>query len=99
MQVGFKDDDLQNFYERKKNKLRFSSSVQNQFIVKVNLLRAASDLRAVYSLAGSLRFEKLSEKKYKGKYSIRVNEQRRAIIDLQENAVITLVLEEITDYH
>ncbi|MDR2541118.1 MAG: type II toxin-antitoxin system RelE/ParE family toxin [Candidatus Peribacteria bacterium] len=50
-------------------------------------------------MAGSLRFEKLSEKKYKGKYSIRVNDQRRVIIDLQRDTEITLLLEEITDYH
>jgi plasmid maintenance system killer protein len=99
MQVVFKDDELENFYNLKPNKLRFSASVQKQFILKVNLLKWASDLRAVYALAGSLRFEKLSEKKYKGKYSIRVNDQRRVIIDLQRDTEITLLLEEITDYH
>jgi plasmid maintenance system killer protein len=99
MHVTFKDDELELFYNEKKNRLHFSKSIQNQFIVKVNLLKGASDIRAVYALAWSLHFEKLNEKKYKGKYSIRINEQRRVIIDKKDKPEVTLILEEITDYH
>ncbi|MDR0369551.1 MAG: type II toxin-antitoxin system RelE/ParE family toxin [Candidatus Peribacteria bacterium] len=99
MQVVFKDDELEKFHNEKKNKFRFSRSIQRQFIIKVNLLKAANDTRAISALAGSLNFEKLKEKRYKGKYSIRINEQRRVIINKKDKPEITLILEEITDYH
>jgi plasmid maintenance system killer protein len=99
MQVVFKDNELEQFYNLKLNKLRFSASIQTQFILKVNLLKWASDIRAVYALAWTLHFEKLSEKKYKGKYSIKVNAQRRVIIDKKDKPEVTLILEEIVDYH
>ncbi|MDR0607127.1 MAG: hypothetical protein LBG52_01960 [Candidatus Peribacteria bacterium] len=41
----------------------------------------------------------MSEKKYKGKYSIKVNAQRRVIIDKKDKPEVTLILEEIVDYH
>ena len=84
MNVKFKVDSLETLYKTSlkeiKGKQNYPEGVIKQFKVKILILvsiKNISELRAFRSL----RFKKLQEKKYEGKYSIRLNRQYRLVFE------------------
>jgi len=77
---------------------RFPSGVVDSFFEAMAHIAAASDRRDLQALRG-LRLEKLSGT-YKGKYSIRLNDQFRVLLRLEtdRNGELVVVLQ-IVDYH
>lgn len=99
MRVEFEDDDLRRLYEDASFRLRaLSADLTKQFRKKVAFLQAAADQRDLYAYR-ALRFEKLSGDRA-GQHSIRLNDQWRLIVRLQDDeAGRLLVIVEVVDYH
>jgi len=66
-----------------------------QRIISIQAASSENDLRKI----GSLHFEKLLEKRYKGKYSIRVTDGWRMILSLEKGKVTIVHIEQLTDHY
>lgn len=105
MEVILTTDELKEWYENGKEsgKPRFPKGVIKRFQQKIDILWSVQN-SAQLVLYRSLNFEPLTkEKKYKGMYSIRVNDQFRIILSIvKKKGVETIEVAEIldlTDYH
>ena len=97
MLVIRKDKKLKEIYENKRAGM-FPKAVETNLTFTVGFLEEAETLQEVYQFT-SFHLEKLKWGKYKGKHSIRLNKQRRLILVVETEPELTLILEEITDYH
>ena len=97
MQVKFKNKRLSEIYYRR-IQWKYPKAVEDNLAFTVGFLEEAETLQEVYQFT-SFHLEKLKWGKYKGKHSIRLNKQRRLILVVETKPELTLILEEITDYH
>lgn len=101
MDVQFQDEHLGMLAKQQKQhgKTKFPAEVVKSYkrrLAQISAAKDTQDLRAI----GSLHFEKLSEKKYEGKYSIRINKAYRLIFQiLKDNLVEIILVEEITNHY
>jgi proteic killer suppression protein len=98
MQVEFEDPDLQRLEAEVAFTAGLAQPLVTMFRRRMQLIRAAVDIRAFYALK-SLHFEKLKGDR-EGQYSMRLNEQWRLIVRLEQNPDgTTVVIVSIVDYH
>jgi len=94
----FKTKTLELLYTEEKGARRYPAGVVDAFFEAMQVIASAvneNDLRALKSY----HFEKLSGRR-SGQYSLRLNNQFRLIVELQEDSSGKLVLiVEIVDYH
>lgn len=99
MQLEFEDDELEKLYtDRDYRVASLNPDATKAFRKKMGLLKDASDERDLFVMR-SLRLEKL-EGKRDGQWSIRLNDQWRAILSFEsvESRRVVHVLE-LVDYH
>lgn len=101
MTIQFKDRDLEELAKDQPllGKQKFSAEVIKLFKMRVFQIRNAVNTQDLRNNK-SLHFEKLKEKRYEGKYSIRLNKAYRIIfaIDKQGNFEI-IMIEEISNHY
>lgn len=96
MRFEFKKKKIRDLYYEGKNAHKYPNVVDDFFDV-MTTLRAAKDERDLYALKG-LRFEKLKGRK--GERSVRLNQQWRLILSVEEDEQGTyLQIIDIEDYH
>ena len=66
-----------------------------QRIISIQSASSENELRRI----GSLHFERLVEKRYMGKYSIRVVDGWRIILSLEKGKVTIVHIEELSDHY
>nr|MBC7612160.1 type II toxin-antitoxin system RelE/ParE family toxin [Pseudopedobacter sp.] len=100
MKVIFHDEHLGMLAEKQATgKSKFPTEVIISFRKKLAFIRAAGSTQDLRKMS-SLHFEKLTEKKYLGMYSIRLNRSYRLIlsIDNEDNLEI-IIIEEINNHY
>ena len=98
MEFRFKTNRLEALYTTKKNAHDYPEGVVKSFFKVTSLISAATDLRDLAAIK-SRHFEKLQGDR-EGQYSMRLNNQFRLILELQEHAGGKyLLIVEIADYH
>jgi len=103
MQVKIEDHFLGEVanYNRVSGKSPYPSEVIKAFkkrLFQISQARGTADLRKI----GGWHFEKMKEERYKGKYSIRLNDAYRLIFrieNLESNRVEIICIEEITNHY
>ena len=100
MQVIIEDHFLVEVVQGAHGKLPFPSEVAVGFRKRINQIQNAKDTQDLRALK-SLHFEKLREKKYEGKYSIRINKSYRIIFRIDKDIlrIETVVVEEVTNHY
>ena len=99
MEFRFPDEKLQALYTEGKGSEDYPTGLADVFVRRIRTVEGASDERDLRAL-GSLHFEKLKGKKYKGKYSIRLKGQWRLILRLVKSKARTVVeIDEITNHY
>jgi len=105
MEVKFTTDELEQWFKtgKESGKQRFPKGVIKGFQNKIQFIASAKNSSEL-SLYRSLNFEPLTkEKKYKGMYSIRINDQFRIILRIVTKKGVETVevaeILELTDYH
>ena len=100
MKVIIHDDHLGMIAENKPTgKSKFPVAVVEAFKRKLALIKAASNTSDLRALA-SLHFEKLVEKRYKDKYSIRLNKNYRLIFEINKDGSLeVLIIIEISNHY
>lgn len=105
MEVIFSNPSLKDIYQHGfARKGTYGQDVVKAFIKKVDILIAAPNSRELMFIT-SLHFKKLvREKKYKGKYSVRVNDQYRIVFSIikqlgGKQTIEIAEIEALTDYH
>lgn len=93
MEIDFKDDNYKKLYTDSTFSYRFDAAVVKSYRKKLQFILSANDIRDFFAMR-SLNFEKLKE--LKPYYSIRLNNQWRLILDINNDVVVIV---EITDYH
>jgi len=96
MNIDFKTELLKDlFLGKAKGKQKFSQEVLTQYKKKVKILRRIKSTTELYKFKG-LHFEKFKHGRFKGKHSIRLNDQFRLIFErikeIQNKKVIELLL-------
>ena len=80
-------------------KLPFSVEVARGFIKRLNQLRQAKSTQDLRNLK-SLHFEKLKEKRYDGKHSVRINESYRIIFQIDKQDGVEIIgIDEISNHY
>lgn len=80
-------------------KLPFPSEVAKGFRKRVAQIKNAKDTQDLRNLK-SLHFEKLKEKRYEGKYSIKINDAYRIIFRIdKDNGIEVIGIEEISNHY
>ena len=98
MRFRFADRQLEVLYTTGRGGRRFNVQVVESFVRAVAIIDAARDERDLYAQKG-MRFEKLKGDR-KGQRSIRLNQQWRLILSIQQDRDGTIVwIIEIADYH
>lgn len=98
MDFEFKRKREREIYEREKGKERYPREVVDAFFDVMTSILAAHDIRDLYAQK-SLRFEKLKGPR-KHQRSMRLNEQYRLIVTIEENRQGQyLLVHGIEDYH
>lgn len=101
MTIKFKDRDLEELAKDQAplGKQKFSEEIITLFKRRLFQIKNAVNTRDLRNNK-SLHFEKLKEKRYEGKYSIRLNKAYRIIfaIDKQDNFEI-IMIEEISNHY
>lgn len=101
MEIHFQDEYLEELAENKKasGKPKFPEEVilaYKKRIFQVKAAKGTQDLREIKSL----HFEKLKEKRFKGKYSIRLNKAYRLIFDIgKDERLEIMIVEEINNHY
>ena len=96
MEVRFRDGRLDRLETDPKFDGGFSQAVVRAFRKRLQFIRDTPDERVFYQMR-SLRFEKLKGKR-KHQYSMRLNDQWRLILELDDQAP-TKVVVAVEDYH
>ena len=97
MEVRFRDGRLDRLETDPKFDGGFSQAVVRAFRKRLQFIRASPDERVFYQMR-SLRFEKLKGKR-KHQYSMRLNDQWRLILELDDQAPTKVVVVAVEDYH
>lgn len=98
MEFCFKSNDLEVLYTSRKGEHKYPEAVVNGFFKVMSLIAAAKDPRDL-SAFKSRHFEKLHGDR-EGQHSMRLNDQYRLILEMQEETQGTyLLIIEIVDYH
>ena len=100
MKVKFHDEHLGMLAEKQAGgKSKFPTEVIESFRKKLAFIKAASSTQDIRAMR-SWHFEKLTEKRYSGMYSIRLNRSYRLIfsIDHEDNLEI-MIVEEINNHY
>lgn len=97
MKVEFKNKTLKQVYYNQKIWI-YPRNIEDKFIYLVNFIMDAESLQELYNRK-SLHLERLQWKKYKNKHSIRLNDQRRLIIEISVEPELTTIIIDIVDYH
>ncbi|HCN84299.1 MAG TPA: addiction module killer protein [Sphingobacteriaceae bacterium] len=81
-------------------KLPFPVEVATKFRQRIIQIKNASHTQDLRNIK-SLHFEKLKEKKYEGKYSIRINQAYRIIfsVDTENGNIEIICIEEISNHY
>ncbi|MBE5318156.1 type II toxin-antitoxin system RelE/ParE family toxin [Pedobacter sp. MR2016-19] len=101
MEIHFRDEYLEELAENKKftGKPKFPEEVVIAYkkrIFQVKGAKGTQDLRQIKSL----HFEKLKEKKFKDKYSIRLNKAYRLIFEIgKDDRLEIMIIEEINNHY
>lgn len=100
MKVIIQDEHLGVLAENKPvGKSKFPVEVVKSFKKKLAIIKAAPNSNTLRAM-GSLHFEKLEEKRYEGKHSIRLNQSYRMICNLdKEESLEVLIIEEISNHY
>lgn len=99
MLVKVKDAFLGEVLNGTSGKLPFPIEVAVGFKKRVQQLISAKNTQDLRALK-SLHFEKLKEKRYDGKYSIRINKAYRLIFTIDDNGgVEIIIIEEISNHY
>lgn len=98
MKVRYEDEALSLVETNQAHRLRLPVQVVQAARRKIRLIRQAADERDLYAMA-SLHYEKLKGK-MDGKRSIRVNDQWRIILTIDQDCVpLELVILEISNHY
>ena len=97
MEVRFRDGRLDRLETDPKFDGGFSQAVVRAFRKRLQFIRASPDERVLYQMR-SLRFEKLKGKR-KHQHSMRLNDQWRLILELDDQAPTKVVVVAVEDYH
>jgi proteic killer suppression protein len=98
MDVTFKDSSLDRLETDATYGAGFSGGIVKAYRKAMQHIRAASDERTLYARR-AFRFEKLKGER-EGQHSLRLNDQWRLIVELQDTAPNkTVHVLEIVDYH
>ena len=97
MKVEFKNKTLKQVYYNQKIWI-YPRNIEDKFIYLVNFIMDAKSIQELYNRK-SLHLEKLQWKEYKNKHSIRLNNQRRLIIEICVEPELTTIIIDIVDYH
>ena len=99
MQVIIHDRFLGEVANQTHGKLPFPSEVATVFRMRLNQIMQAQSTQDLHNLK-SLHFEKLKEKRYKDKYSIRINKSYRIIFRIDINNGVEIIgIEEISNHY
>jgi proteic killer suppression protein len=99
MQVIIHDRFLGEVANQTHGKLPFPSEVATVFRMRLNQIMQAQSTQDLRNLK-SLHFEKLKEKRYKDKYSIRINKSYRIIFRIDINNGVEIIgIEEISNHY
>lgn len=99
MQVIIHDRFLGEVANKTHGKLPFPVEVATVFRMRLNQIVQAQSTQDLRKLK-SLHFEKLKEKRYKDKYSIRINKSYRLIFNIDINNGIEIIgIEEISNHY
>ncbi len=93
MIVAFARKELERLYTAGDGAEDYAEQVVNTFLRRVRTLEAAVDERDLRAQR-ALRLEALKEKRYRGKHSIRVNDQWRLILEFSghgEDKTVTIM--------
>lgn len=78
---------------------KWSSALVRAYRKRVNQIRQAPNQKVLYAFKG-LRLEKLKKGEMRGKYSMRINDQFRLIVQFtKKNGNDTVTIIKIEDYH
>ena len=97
MKVEFKNKTLKQIYYNQRIWI-YPKYIEDKFIYLVNYIMDSETLQDLYQWR-SLHLEKLQWKEYKNKHSIRVNDQRRLIIEIIVEPELTTIIVDLVDYH
>jgi proteic killer suppression protein len=99
MQVIIHDHFLGEVANQTNGKLPFPNEVAKGFRMRLSQIRQAQSTQDLRNLK-SLHFEKLREKRYKDKYSIRINNSYRIIFHIDITSGVEIVgIEEVTNHY
>lgn len=98
MEFRFKTKKLEVLYTSKQGAQKYPEGVVHGFFTTMALIAGATDLRDLYAIR-SRNFEKLQGDR-EGQYSMRLNDQYRLILELEEDEQGKyLLIVQIVDYH
>lgn len=98
MDIEFQDSELERLAFDESYVGKRSPALVKAYRKQVNLIRNVPDQHVLYALR-SLRLEKLKGK-MQGKYSMRINDQFRLIVQFaKKNGKDTVIIIKIKDYH
>jgi toxin HigB-1 len=98
MKIEFQSEELKRLYTERDYYAGFDRAITKAFRKRMQSIVAALDEREFFT-ERSWRFEKLKGDR-DGQYSIRLNDQFRLIIEIEEeNSIKTVIIIEIVDYH
>lgn len=99
MHFDFADTRLESLYTQRKGAERYPAEVIEAFLKRVRHIEAASN-EADLRVPKSVHFEKLLSKKYAGKHSMRLNQQWRLILSIEQDGDGKFVrIHEITKHY
>lgn len=97
MKVEFKNKTLKQIYYNQRVWV-YPQHIEDKFVYLVNYIMESETLQDLYQRR-SFHLEKLQWKEYKNKHSIRVNDQRRLIIEIIIEPELTTIIIDLVDYH
>lgn len=99
MIVAFTDERLQRLYTHGTGSNSYPESVVTMFFRRIRTLEAAVDERTLRTFK-SLHFEALHERRYRGKCSLRLNDQWRLVVAISGTGDDkTATIHEITNHY
>lgn len=96
-EVWFKDESLERLEKDKRYDAGHSVAIVKAFRKRMQFIRSATDIRDFFGM-NSLRFEKLKGDR-QHQHSIRLNDQYRLILQMEEGSSQKLLIVGIEDYH
>lgn len=99
MDIEFQDPELDRLAFDETYVGNWSPALVRAYRKRVNQIMQAPNQQVLYAFKG-LRLEKLKKGKMRGKYSMRINDQFRLILQFsKKNGKDTLIIIKIEDYH